>query len=176
MKIILKNNIDFPFEQELSIANKAKYYMDDFVKIAKHPIWKEVSIRGLGLSAKTIKRAYKEMEEIKFSGTIIDYLCFIALNYALSQAHVVDSLIILKSTETMKIFRTFFERHQIYLILSCRLMLTDENYLDYAFNYSKAVKNDFFDEAKKYMFKKMNELLVVSPEMNTQRKSIVKLH
>ena len=55
-------------------------------------------------------------------------------------------------------------------------MLTDENYLDYAFNQCKVPKGNFYNGAKKFLFEKINELLVVTPGMHAHTKHIVKLH
>lgn len=175
MKVI-KENKDFPFKHEHGLANKAEYYLDDFLKIADNPIWKELSVRGVKLSGKTIKRAYKEMEEMKFSGDIIDYLCFVALSYALSQSFIMEKLTIIGHETNVKVFSAFLEKQKIYLILSCRLMLTDEKYLDYVFMQCNVPKGDFYNGAKKYLFEKMNELLVVTPGMHAHTKHIVKLH
>ncbi len=163
MKTIYLSKVKFPFEEEFNITILASYYFDDFVKIANHPIWKKLTVRGVNLSGKTIKQAYKEMESIKFRGDIIDYLCYVSLNYALSHSVIIEKLSALETKDTLKILRSVLNYQTVYLVLSCRLILKDETYLDDVFKQFKLDKGEYYDGVKKFIYEKMNEFLKVEP-------------
>jgi len=164
METVDPSKVNIPFEDEFSVAQSILHYRKEFVKIANNPIWKKLTVRGVGLSSATIKRAYKEMENMKFRGDIIDYLCYISLNYALSFSIIIEKVpAALKTKVTLEIMRSFLNYQTVYLVLSCRLILKDETYLDDVFKQFKVDKGEFYEGVKKFIYIKINEFLKVEP-------------
>jgi len=153
----------FPVEEAFRIARAALNYSDDFEKIANHPIYEKLTVRGVKLSHKTIKRAYKEMESIKFRGDIFDYLCYTSLHYTLVPS--ITSVIVSDSNtkSALKMMRYFFDHLPVPTVLACRLILKDETYLDEVFHHFDVEKGKFYDGVKKFVYQKMNEFLKVEP-------------
>jgi len=63
------------------IIKKYAYYMDSINKIAELELKGYSTVRKLNLSRGTIQRAYAEIAELKFNGTIQDYFCWISSLY-----------------------------------------------------------------------------------------------
>jgi len=68
---------------EKEVLKRYSYYYDEIKKIGSFGIMERVKVDGLSLPKGKIRRAYKEIHDIKFKGTIIDYLCWISANYIL---------------------------------------------------------------------------------------------
>ena len=142
------------------MSEKVNYYYNDFKKIADNPIWTKLTVKGLNISHKAIQRAYKEMKEEKFRGDIVDYLCYIILEYEL--VGVFMDLMPLNRYLNMP------DRgggNNLFLYLPCRLILKDETYIDDVFSKYEIKNNELHTEIKRDFFEKINRLLKVEPKI-----------
>lgn len=68
------------------ILTKYAYYRPYLTLIGRIELNKSVIIEDVGLSRGVIQAGYKEMEEDKFTGSIIHYLCYISQEYLIETA------------------------------------------------------------------------------------------
>jgi hypothetical protein len=67
--------------KSIEIIKKYAYYIDSINKIAELELKGYSTVRKLNLNRGTIQRAYAEIEDLKFKGTIQDYICWISALY-----------------------------------------------------------------------------------------------
>ncbi len=94
---------------------KGKAYIDfgnfllEIQKIAAIPLWKPVKLKDLNLSRGATQRAYREMKEMDFEGTIVDYICWVELVFfvtiAVDEEKRDDSYQLIKKQRFMPILR-----------------------------------------------------------------------
>lgn len=65
------------------ILEKYACYYDSIEAIAKFPFDFFPTMKEAAMGRREIQRAYKEREKINFKGDIIDYVCYIAMMYAI---------------------------------------------------------------------------------------------
>lgn len=72
--------------KEKTLLQKYNYYDDVLKKIGSYPLSENVTIDKLKLTRGVIQAAYKEMYGLRFSGSIIDYLCWVSAQYIIDRA------------------------------------------------------------------------------------------
>ena len=150
----------------LQTSDKVFYYLDDIEKIASYPIWKKLTVKGVGLSSKTIQRAYKEIKKYEFKGDIIDYLCYVSLLYSFSQFFINNKFSI-PIEDNMFMLESFLNFQVPYKVLDCRLFLKDEVYFDNMFKQFGVEDKKIYDMLKDFIIKETNNLMKVHPKNPT---------
>ncbi len=113
-------------KKKKDILTKYAYYRPYLTLIGRIELNKSVKIEDVGLSRGVIQAGYKEMEEDKFTGNIIHYLCYISQQYLIELARkkTNDSLEITKliiddypfyKEDTLNLLRLFHINPSIYL-------------------------------------------------------------
>jgi hypothetical protein len=65
------------------ILQRYAYYYDELQKIGSFEVTSIVRYDDLKLPKGKVRKAYMEMKEIRFKGTIVDYLCWVSSNVIL---------------------------------------------------------------------------------------------
>jgi hypothetical protein len=117
-----------------SIFEKDTYYEEDIKKIASKKIWERATVRGVGLSRRTIQQAYKDMKKYDFQkGNIIDFLGFVCLANVLM--YFIRAFDITSSVKkALVVLEVFFNWNNHTRIVISRLLLKDDKYMDYTFS------------------------------------------
>jgi hypothetical protein len=166
-----ENRKTLKFEDESEIGRLTYFFDTEMEKLGKYPIWKKITVRGAKFSSKTIQRGYKEIKDLSFRGDLIDFICFISLSHLLSIISVNEWLWKVSIKDNLDKLDDFLNNRKERLRLICRLILKDENYLDYTFKFWKVNNKEMYDGMKKVIFDNINKLLKVEPgEINKYNK------
>ena len=68
---------------EKEILERYSYYYEEIKKLGSFGLLERVKFNDLSLPKGIVRKAYKEMHDLDFKGTIIDYLCWVSANYIL---------------------------------------------------------------------------------------------
>lgn len=82
------------------IARRAGYYYETLEKLSAFPLWKKVTLKELSPSRGVTQRAYSDMSQKiygmhkndKFSGSIIDYFCWVSMMVVLSSFQAFEKM------------------------------------------------------------------------------------
>lgn len=140
------------------------YYAKDMENIAKEPIWKRITVRGVNLSRKATQQAYKEMKVFKFKGNIIDYICYICL---LDVKHYVLSAYLMRVPikEIIHFLEIYLILNEPNLCLICRLALKDETYITDSFKDSGLADDQMINSFKEMIFRFVNSKMNAQPTL-----------
>ena len=145
--------------RDYQIARLRAYYDQDILSVVNNFIWEKVTVRGLGLSQKAIKQAYKEMKGIKFRGNIIDYLCYICLLDVIRYVASAFQLGV-PMKKVLNFLEVYLFVNYPSLNLICRLMIKDETYLEDAFKSFDIIKEDeIYVNVRKILINETNSLM-----------------
>lgn len=101
-------------------------YLEAIEKISKIPTMKPLKLKDLKLSRSVEQRAQREMKELNFEGSIVDYICWIDLLY-----YVVSSQV-----KNPGEYSDFFKERGWYPSIGTpikRLVLKDSSYVEKAY-------------------------------------------
>lgn len=68
---------------EKEVFERYSYYYEEIKKLGSFGLLERVKFNDLSLPKGIVRKAYKDMHDLDFKGTIIDYLCWVSANYIL---------------------------------------------------------------------------------------------
>lgn len=109
-------------------------YIDEMRKLGEFPLWKNVKIDDLNPSRGAVQRAYKEIKEEKFEGSLIDYICWVSMLIivffscqGINKNSKLTGSVKRRIRQSMSVFSNMFP---VYIKNALRLYLKSRDYLD----------------------------------------------
>lgn len=141
-------------------------FLGEIEKIAKFPLWKPIKLKDLDLSRGATQRAYREMKEMGFEGTIVDYICWVELLYIAMATVEGDfggdgahyNIINIKRTPLMRLVL----KDSSYIKKAYDLILPDNCPYDYTQDPNLTYKESFIEYLKKHIITAANEQLKIT--------------